>query len=427
MMDDEKNNLPEENSMPAAPEIPVTEEPLFREPQQPPKKKRSGIGYVMTAVITFVLTTALIFALLPLVQKHEVAFSKLDQLEYLIQNRFIGDADTTKMEDAAAAGMVASLGDRWSYYISAADYADYMDSMNNSYVGVGMTVGNRQDGKGIDIRAVNEGGPAQEQGVQSGDILIQVDDTDVAGMNVGEVRGLVLGEEGTSVVLTVLRNEAEISFTVPRKHFDTPVATGRMLENNCGLVTIENFNARCSEETIAAIEDLIGQGATSLIFDVRNNPGGYKHELVKVLDYLLPEGVLFQSEDYSGKKETDMSDASFVDLPMMVLVNSESYSAAEFFAAALKDYGAAEIVGQHTVGKGYFQITTQLQDGSAVGLSMGKYYTPNGVSLAEVGGLDPDYPVEVDQETFLDIYAGLLDPEKDPQIQKAWELLQNDR
>ena len=158
--------------------------------------------------------------------------------------------------------------------------------------------------------------------------------------------------------------------------------------------------------------------ADKLIVDVRNNPGGYAHELVDVLDHLLPEGELFRTEDYTGKQAVEKSDADCLQLPMAVLVNGNSYSAAEFFAAALSEYEWAEVVGEKTTGKGYYQVTYQFSDGSAVGLSVGKYYTPKGVSLAGVG-ITPDVLVPVDQETANAIYAQTLEPEKDPQIQAA--------
>ena len=197
-----------------------------------------------------------------------------------------------------------------------------------------------------------------------------------------------------------------------------------MLEGNIGLITIENFDSRCAEETIAAIEALRSQGATALIFDVRNNPGGYKSELVKVLDYLLPKGPLFRSEDYRGREEVDYSDESHLDMPMAVLVNLNSYSAAEFFAAALDEYDAAVMVGEKTYGKGYFQNTFRLSDGSAVNLSVGKYYTPNGNSLAGVG-LSPEVEIIVDSETAAKISAGTLAPEDDPQIIAAVNALKS--
>ena len=160
-----------------------------------------------------------------------------------------------------------------------------------------------------------------------------------------------------------------------------------------------------------------------MIFDVRFNPGGYKDEMVKVLDYLLPEGVLFRSERYDGLTWEDKSDAKCKNMPMAVLMNTESYSAAEFFAAALNEYDYAVTVGQATTGKGYFQNTITLSDGSAVNLSVGKYYTPNGVSLAEEGGIQPEVLVDIDQQTMAKIYAKTLPDEEDAQLQAAIEQL----
>ena len=203
---------------------------------------------------------------------------------------------------------------------------------------------------------------------------------------------------------------------VTRRAIRTPVVESELLQENIGLITIFNFNSNCAEETIAAIEKLMAQGAQKLIFDVRNNPGGYAQELVKVLDYLLPEGKLFTTVDYTGAEHTDMSDASCLELPMAVLVNGNSYSAAEFFAAAMAEYEAAVVVGEKTSGKGYFQSTYQLPDGSAVGLSIGKYYTPKGQSLADVG-ITPDVPVSLENGQ-----TG-LDPMEDPQVLAAIDAL----
>lgn len=346
--------------------------------------------------------------------------SKLDELESLIEQRFIAveDVDMTQVEDAAADAMVSALGDRWSYYISAANYEAYREQMNNAYVGVGITISAAE--QGFRVQAVSVGGPAEEAGMLPEDILTAVDDNPVAGMTTTELRALVRGEAGTQVKLTVSRGEESLDFTVTRREMQTVVASGKMLNDRVGLVTIENFDARCAEETIAAIEDLQKQGADRIIFDVRNNPGGYANELVKILDYLLPEGELFRTVDYKGREQVDTSDANYLDLPMAVLVNGDSYSAAEFFAAALREYEAAFVVGAQTCGKGYFQNTFRLNDGSAVGLSVGKYFTPKGVSLAGVG-ITPDFPVEVDEETAGKIQAGTLEPENDPQLQKALE------
>jgi carboxyl-terminal processing protease len=242
-------------------------------------------------------------------------------------------------------------------------------------------------------------------------------------MDTTACRDLVRGEEGTFVDITVKRGQQELTLSVERKTVQTAVATGEMLEGNVGLVTIANFNTYCAEESIAAVEQLLSQGATMLVFDVRNNGGGYTKEMVTLLDYLLPEGALFRTKDYNGKERVDYSDESCVNVPMAVLVYGSSYSAAEFFAAALSEYDAAVIVGQQTSGKGFYQITYNLSDGSAVAISSGRYYTPNGVNLEGIG-LTPEVYVDVDEVTANAIAAGTLDPMEDPQILAAIAALQ---
>lgn len=377
-------------------------------------------------VVSYILVAALASALTLAVSSRvsgSLGESKLDQLEDLIEERFIGDSDRTAMEDAAAEAMVDSLGDRWSHYIPASEYEAYQEQAENSYVGIGVTIQPEENG-GYEVTKVAPGGPAEEAGILAGDVIRGVEGADIREMTTGEVRELVRGETGTFVVLNILRDGKTMDISVERRQIETQVAAAQLLEPGIGLVTIVNFDSRCAQETIAAIEELLEQGAEKLIFDVRNNPGGYKDELVKVLDYLLPEGPLFRSEDYRGRVEVDTSDAACLEVPMAVLVNGESYSAAEFFAAALREYDAAVIVGEKTCGKGYFQVTYELKDGSAVGLSIGKYTTPNEVSLAGVG-IEPDITVEVDEETDYQVYAGLLNPEEDPQIQAAVNALKN--
>ena len=344
--------------------------------------------------------------------------TKLNQLSQLIEERFIEDVDMSKAEDAAAAAMVDALGDKWSYYLTAEEYVTHMEQMNNAYVGIGITISGSEDGSGVEVLKVESNGPAQDAGIQVGDLIVGVEGQDVSEMTTTQMRNLVRGKEGTFVVLTISRAGETFDLSVERRTVETAVASGQMLENNVGLVTIYNFDSRCASESIAAIEDLLAQGAEGLIFDVRNNPGGYKDEMVKLLDYLLPEGPLFRSEDYKGQTQVDESDATSLEIPMAVVVNEGSFSAAELFAAALSEYDWATIVGTKTSGKGYFQVTYQLRDGSAVGLSIGKYTTPNGVSLQDVG-IVPDVVAEVDKETDYKIYAGLLAPEEDSQIQAA--------
>ena len=374
------------------------------------------MSYVLVAALASAVT---LFAVEPAGED----YSKLAELKALVDEKFIGEIDWKVAEDNAAAGMIAGLGDRWSYYMSAEGYQSYLEQMSNSYVGVGITVTERED-RYLDILQVSENSPAQAAGVEPGGVVIRVGEQDISEVGIDGATTLIKGEEGTEVTLTIRYGEEERSYTMTRAYFEVTVASGQMLTDGIGMVTIENFDGRCAEETIAAIESLLDQGADKLIFDVRNNPGGYKHELCKVLDYLLPEGPLFRSEYYDGTVNVDESDAKCLELPMAVLVNSESISAAEFFAAALDEYEAATVVGEQTIGKGYFQQSYKLSDGSAVGLSVGRYTTPKGVSLTDVG-ITPDVVVEVDDELFLQIYYGNVEWSEDPQVLAAMEVLKN--
>ena len=357
-------------------------------------------SYVLVAA----LASALTLLLLP-------GGGKLAQLALVIDSRFVGESDQTAITDAAAQAMVAALGDRWSYYIPADEYAAHVENENNEYVGIGITVSQRTDGAGFDIVDVTRDGPAMEAGILTGDIVTHADGQFLGGMDSAGMRSLIMGKENTQVQITVLREGETLEFSVTRKTIHTPAATGQMLTDTVGLVDIDNFHWDCAEETIAVIEDLLDQGKEKMILDVRDNPGGFTTELVSLLDYLLPEGPLFKTVSENGWEKVDSSDADCLELPMAVLINGNSYSAAEFFAAALSEYDWAVTVGEKTVGKGYYQVTIRLADGSAVNLSVGKYFTPNDVNLAQAGGLEPDIPAEAAQ--------GYVTPEEDPQVQAA--------
>lgn len=373
-----------------------------------------SLSYILVAVLASAVT---MFTLMG-----RNSDDKLTQLQKIINQYFVGDADMDKAQDAAASAMVYALGDPWSYYIPASEIGAYEEMKDNSSVAIGVTVGARTDKTGIDILGVSMGGAADKAGILPGDILVKVEGKSLAGMTLEEATDLVRGDEGTELTVTVLRNEGEIVFTLKRQK--VTVAAGKMLEGNIGLIRINNFNTDCGKQTLAAIEQLQKEGATKLIFDVRNNPGGFVTEMLEVLDYLLPEGVLFRQEDHLGNKSEETSDETCLKLPMVVLVNGDSYSAAEFFAAALQEYEWATILGEKTFGKGYYQYTIAMTDGSAVNLSSGKYFTPKGVNLTEAGGLLPDVSVTVGEKTAEKIAVNGILPENDPQIQAAVATLQ---
>ena len=393
-----------------------------------------ALSYILVAALSCVVTIVLVLptmkyynSYVPLREpegKVAQGAEKLAELLNVIDTAYIGDADPTVMTDAAAAAMVEASGDRWSYYVSAAEMEEFSTMKENVFGGIGVSIVYQNADEGILIEAVDPGGSAQKAGIHPGDIIIEAGGQSLIGVDPSTATSFIRGEIGTDVILKVLRDGEELTFTVKRAKIEETVAAGVLLEGNVGYIVIQNFNDRCASETIACIEDLIEQGATKLLFDVRFNSGGYVSELVDLLDYLLPEGDLFVSEDYTGVKQTDTSNPSCLRMPMAVLINAYTYSSAEFFAAVLEEYEWAFTVGEHTVGKGNYQITIPLSDGSAVSLSVGRYYTPiKGIWLEESGGLAPTIEVEVDEETLAYIYAGLLDPMKDPQVLAALEAL----
>lgn len=373
-------------------------------------------------VLSYVLVAALACGATLFFVSASTDYNKLEDLENLILTSFAGDADKTKIEDAAADAMVNAMGDRWSYYIPAAELPSFLDNSENAYVGIGVTVQATDDNSGLMVIAVQPGGPAEEAGVQVGDVIIQVDGESAQDRTVTEISAMIKGEEGTVVSITVLRSGEGITMSMTRKRMETTVASSKLLNEHVGLVTIQNFDERCADETIAAIKALLNQGADMLLFDVRNNPGGYVDELTKILDYLLPEGNLIRTVGTDGSDETVTSDADCVKVPMAVLVNENTYSAAELFAVDLSEYGVARIFGQQTSGKGFFQQVFQFSDGSAAGISVGRYYSSQGNNLEGIG-LTPDEEIKLDDESEALLYNGMLEPENDAQLQAALSYL----
>ena len=344
---------------------------------------------------------------------------KLDEIVALLNEVYVDGYDTDKLGDYLAQAAVAATGDRWSYYVSAEDYDAFVESNENAYVGIGVTVESSDDlTDGVQITKVTPNSPAEEVGIEADDRIYAVEGETVESLGLDETKNRIRGEEGTEVTLTILRGEKKFDVTVKRASVEVEVVKYSMLDGSIGYIKINNFEANSADRTIEAIAALRGQGAKALVFDLRFNPGGRKDELVRVLDELLPEGPLFRSVDYKGNESVDYSDADCVELPMAVLVNGDSYSAAEFFAAALQEYDWATVVGTKTCGKANYQQTFRLSDGSAVAVSTGHYQTPHGVTLANVG-VTPDEIVEVDNKTYLELYKEAVAVKDDAQLQAA--------
>ncbi len=327
-----------------------------------------------------------------------------------INTRFVGEYDADEMADAALDAMVESLGDRWSYYMDEESYIATQQRRSNSYVGIGVPVMTEEGG--LRIQSGTEGGPADLAGLLVGELITAADGTDLSGDNAELGTSLIQGEEGTEVTLTVEDAQgASRQVTVVRDQLQTDPVSYEMLEDGIGYVALSNFYSGAAEVVEAAVEDLLSQGATSLIFDMRDNPGGYLSELLDLLDYLLPEGDIFQSGDSSGPTRVTTTDEDCVDVPMAVLVNGNTYSAAELFAAQLQESVGASIVGEATYGKGYSQQVFELLGGRALNLSTKTYYTGSGVSLIGTG-------VTLDVEVILD-----EDAQEDNQLAAAVAVL----
>lgn len=344
---------------------------------------------------------------------------KVDEIVALLEEYYVDGYTTEELGDYLAQAVIDSVGDRWSYYVSAEDYDAYVEDNNNAYVGIGVTIRLvNEDDPGLTVISVTSNSPAYQAGLQIDDVIVAVEGESVTELGLEETQSRVKGEAGTDVTLTILRGDERFDVTITRGVVEMEVVTYELLEQGIGYIKINNFDANCYSNASEAIDELQAQGATALIFDLRFNPGGRKTELVELLDDLLPEGPLFRSVDYAGREDIDYSDANYLDLPMAVLVNADSYSAAEFFAAAMQEYGAAVIVGGQTTGKANYQQTFRLSDGSAIAISTGHYQTPNGVTLEGLG-VTPDIPVEIDNETYLALYYGELEFADDAQLQAA--------
>lgn len=380
------------------------------------KRRFHGVHLILTALGGAALA-CLILGLL-------VGPQALTVLEGLgaVRTAFVGDYDPDAALDTAMEGLVYGLGDRWSYYLTAEGYEAQKQSRSNTYVGIGVVV-RYTDERGLLIDTVRAGGPAEEAGLEPGEIITAVDGTSVAGDARYDATGLIQGEKGTDVVLTLLAPDgSEREVTVTRAPIETEPVKSEMLEGKVGYVSLSDFHSRTADQLNAAVDELVEQGAEALVFDMRNNGGGYVDEMTAMLDHLLPEGVIFRSESKAGVEHEVKSDANCVDLPMAVLVNSGSYSAAEFFAAELQEAAGARIVGEPTSGKGYSQQTIPLPNGGALNLSTARYTTGSGVSLIGTG-VTLDREVRLTEEENALLAAGVLDKGEDPQLQAALALL----
>ena len=343
------------------------------------------------------------------------------QAQALIDRRFVGDYDPDLTRQAAQRAMVEQLGDRWSRYLTPRELKELKTTRKNSYVGIGVTV--NEDERGLLVVKVSPGGPAEKAGIRPGEVICAVDGTAYTPEKWDELMEAIQGERGTAVSLDILDEDGRVrTVEVVRDNVSNVTVRWEMLEGDVALLTISNFYSGAAKQAKACLEELQEAGARALVIDVRDDPGGYLTELTKILDLLLPEGDILRVEKYNGAVRVNTSDAACVDLPMAVLVNEYSYSAAELLAAQVHETTGAPLVGTRTVGKGYAQTLYVLRDGGAINLSDARYFTGGGVSLIGTG-LTPDPYVGMSYARQAELLYGVLSHEDDNQLQAALRAL----
>ena len=315
------------------------------------------------------------------------------EVQNAVTKNYIGDYKASDLKNAAANAMIDSLGDRWSYYMTADEYKSYKLHSANQYEGIGVTIDKDEETGGFRIRSVMDNTPASSAKLQEGQIIIAVDDEDVTDLTVDGIRELISSKIDSKINLVVLDDGDKVTYKLDCSVIYSNPVSYELTNELVGYIRIANFDAGSGDATISAIDNLVTQGATSLIFDVRDNPGGMLSELIKVMDYVLPSGEIFVSVDSSGKETVKKSDNVCLQMVMSVLVNENTFSAAEYFAAALQEYEWATVVGAPTTGKARSQTTIELSDGSAVHISNHKYLTPKRVDLSDSKGINPDVVV----------------------------------
>ena len=352
-------------------------------------------------------------------KERETMYSKLSELDRIVRANYIDELDEDALNEALADGYIAGTGDKYARYFTPEEYETYMIDLEGRLVGIGVSA--VQDPSGyIQIKEVYADSPASIVGLQAGDLIVKVGDLDVNTETYQQAIEAISGEEGSKVTITYRREAEDTTIEVTRRKVEIPTVFSRMIEGNVGYVQVTEFTDSTATQFSNQVDTLIGQGAQALVFDVRNNGGGTLTSVTQMLDKLLPEGDIVSATYKDGTTEVlATSDENEIDLPMVVLTNQGTASAAELFTQALRDYGKAKSVGETTYGKGTMQTVKKLNDGSAVNITIARYLPPSGVSYDGVG-IQPDYEVTLtpDMEENLEN----LDETTDPQLKKAVEV-----
>ena len=328
--------------------------------------------------------------------------AKIRELETYIDQYYLFDYEDEDVENGIYKGLMAGLGDIYTSYYTPEEYESFMETTYGSYCGIGAMLSQDVTTGIITVVQAFEGTPAAEAGLQPGDILYQVEGEEVTGQDLTLVVTDLKGEENTEVHIGIVRDGEILEMTLTRKNIEIPTVDYELLEEGIGYIAISEFEDLTDDQFMEAFEDLKSQGMEKLIIDLRNNGGGLVDVTCNILDQLLPEGTIVYTEDKYGERQTEYSDAEhYFDGEMAVLVNGNSASASEIFAGAIKDYGVGTLIGTQTYGKGIVQSLFRLEDGSAVKITVSRYYTPAGNNIHEVG-ITPDIVLEYDESAGTD-------------------------
>ncbi|MCD7922318.1 MAG: S41 family peptidase [Clostridiales bacterium] len=351
----------------------------------------------------------------------EETVEKIETLSAYIQSTYYEDVDVEDLREGLYTGLFDGL-DSYSRYYTEEEYQDLLEStLEGTYCGIGASLQQDDDTMTVTVVHVYDDSPAQEAGLQAGDVISMVDDYEASSMELSELVSFIRGEENTTVHLITYRNGEKIEYDIERRNLVFPTVTDDMLDGLVGYIAVSEFTDATTEQFTTALADLQGQGMESLIVDLRSNPGGVLATVCDILDEILPEGLILYTEDRDGNRvEYTTTDDTYLDVPLVVLVNENSASASEVFAGAIQDRDAGTIVGTTTYGKGVVQTVHRLADGSAFKVTTHKYYTPGGTCIQGIG-ITPD--VEIEYE-FLGGEDDSYSYDLDNQIQKALEILQ---
>ncbi len=326
---------------------------------------------------------------------------KINEIYEEIQAEFyLSEVTDEQLREGMYDGLVYALDDVYSTYYTEEELDEVLSDTEGVYYGIGAYVEMDMETGYVLIHDVIEGTPAEAAGLQAGDIFYKVNGEDVTGLDSTQVVSKVKGEEGSFVQLTMIRGTEEIEFEIERKKIENPSVEYEMLEDQIGYLNIMQFDDLTVENVEIALADLTEQGMEALVIDLRGNPGGGLYSVVEITDMFISTGVVLYTEDKSGYKEYyEADDPEMVEVPMVVLIDGGSASAAEVMAGALKDYEVATIVGTTSFGKGIVQSLILLDDNSGLKLTTSAYFTPNGTDLHGIG-ITPDIEVEFDAELY---------------------------